>query len=171
MIKGDNIYLRYMKPSDVLDLNRWENSKENETYSEVIERPTISQILKFINSIQDIYIAKKLRYMICPSFVQEALGAIDLFSFDKEKGSAGISILIAEEKNRNKGHGGEALDLLIKHCEKDIGIKRLFCNIHKDNEVSLKLFKSKGFGKPKKDAWHDNADEMDDKEIIFLTRQ
>ncbi len=58
---------------------------------------------------------------------------------------AGIGILIKDEKDRNKGIGTEALQLLINYCFIHLNLHQLYCNISEDNKASIKLFKKQGF--------------------------
>ena len=98
------------------------------------------------NAHQDIYEAKQLRLVIS-SYSNEVLGLIDLFDFDFKNKRAGIGIVITDEASRGKGLGSEALSLLINYSFTQLQLHQLFCNISETNEISLKLFESKGFKK------------------------
>mgnify|MGYP006176370753 CR=1 FL=1 len=145
-LKGQNIYLRALEPEDLEfiytienDESIWEVSHTQTPYSRFL----IRQYLE--NAHQDIYEAKQLRLAICFTNSSEAIGLIDLFDFDPKHLRAGIGILIQQSKDRNKGIGSEALQLLIDYAFSQLQLHQLYANIGTDNEVSLQLFSKFGF--------------------------
>ena len=68
-----------------------------------------------------------------------------MFDFDPKHLRAGIGILIQQSKDRNKGIGSEALQLLIDYAFSQLQLHQLYANIGTDNEVSLQLFSKFGF--------------------------
>jgi diamine N-acetyltransferase len=158
-LKGGQIYLRALEPEDLEfihdvenDESVWEMSNTITPYSKFL----IKQYLE--NSHKDIYEVKQLRLVIS-DYSQVAIGMIDLFDFDFKSKRAGIGILVKNEGERQKGHGKEALKLLIKYCFSHLGLHQLYCNISEENKVSLKLFIDQGFEKVglKKDWNHVNG--------------
>ena len=95
---------------------------------------------------KDIYDAKQLRLVIC-SYDDAILGLIDLFDFNPTHRRAGVGILIAEEKDRGKGYGAEALELVIKYGATHLRLHQLYANISEDNMASISLFENQGFSK------------------------
>ena len=73
------------------------------------------------------------------------IGLIDIFDFDPKNKRAGIGILIKDEKNRFKGFGKEALNLLVDYCFKILHLHQVYANISETNTPSLKLFQNNGF--------------------------
>ncbi len=147
-LKGNNIYLRALEPEDLAfiytienDENIWEVSNTQTPYSKFL----IRQYLE--NAHQDIYEAKQLRLAICENQNKETIGLIDLFDFDPKNNRAGIGIVIQENKNRSKGYGKEALELLINYSFTFLNLHQLFANIGSENEISKKLFTTFGFQK------------------------
>ena len=74
-------------------------------------------------------------------------GLIDIFDFDFKNKRAGVGIVLAEAKNRGKGYGQEALDLLVNYCFTKLNLHQLYCNISENNMNSLRLFENRGFKK------------------------
>jgi diamine N-acetyltransferase len=72
---------------------------------------------------------------------------IDVFDFDFLNKRAGVGVLVKNEKDRSKGVGTEALQLLVKYCFTHLQLHQLFCNISEENKASLKLFAKQGFQK------------------------
>ena len=149
MLKGKNTQLRALEPTDLDILYKWENEIENWSLSGTLapfSRFVIEQYLAA--SHHDIYYNKQLRLMI-DSLQKDGsvqtIGCIDLFDFDPYHKRAGVGILIGEKEKRSKGHGKEALELLIEYAFNKLDLHQLFANIAADNITSLELFKKCGF--------------------------
>jgi len=146
-LKGKHIYLRALEPEDldfVFQIENdeifWELSPTQTPYS----RYVIKQYLE--NAHKDIYEVKQLRLVIS-NYKDESLGLIDFFDFDFNNKRAGIGIIIKDSKNRGKGYGAEAIELLINYGFNHLNLHQVYCNISEDNEASIKLFKSQKFEK------------------------
>ncbi|WP_111306768.1 GNAT family N-acetyltransferase [Confluentibacter sediminis] len=144
-LKGSEIYLRALEPEDLEfvyalenDESVWEISHTQTPYSKFL----IKQYLE--NAHQDIFEVKQLRLVIS-SYNNDTLGLIDIFDFDFKNKRAGIGILIKDEKDRDKGYGREALQLLINYSFSHLGLHQLYCNISEENKASIKLFTNQGF--------------------------
>lgn len=146
-MKSENLILRALEPADVDLLYEWENNTDIWHLSNTntpFSRFDLEQYI--LNSDKDIYKARQVRFMI--DLTDESnpatIGAIDLFDFDPGNKRAGVGILISEEY-RSRGLASEALDLLISYVENVLKLHQLYCNINENNEISIRLFKSKGF--------------------------
>jgi len=144
-LKGKHIYLRALEPEDLdfifeLENNEdfWELSSTQTPYS----RYVIKRYLE--NAHKDIYEVKQLRLVIS-SYKDEPLGLIDFFDFDFKNKRAGIGIIIKNSKDRGKGYGAEALELLVSYGFKHLNLHQVYCNVSEVNEASIKLFKSQKF--------------------------
>jgi diamine N-acetyltransferase len=147
MLKGKNLILRALEPSDVDLLYNWENNEKLWHLGNTVtpfSRFTLEQYI--LNSHQDIYTTKQLRLMIDKkeSGQNETIGSIDLFDFDPSNKRAGIGILITDNE-RNKGYASEALELMINYCFNTLQLHQIYCNISADNPASLRLFKKHNF--------------------------
>lgn len=146
-LKGKNIFLRALEPEDLDFVYRVENDEDIWHLSHTqtpYSRFLIKKYLK--NAHQDIYEAKQLRLVIS-NYNDEILGLIDVFECDFKNKRAGIGIVITDAKNRGKGHGKEAIGLLVNYCFEQLQLHQLFCNISEENNMSLKMFEAKGFTK------------------------
>jgi len=144
-LKGSEIYLRALEPEDLEfvyavenDESVWEISNTQTPYSKFL----IKQYLE--NAHKDIFEVKQLRLMVS-SYDSEPLGLIDIFDFDFKNRRAGIGILIKDAKDRDKGYGREALQLLINYSFSHLELHQLYCNISEENKASIKLFTNQGF--------------------------
>lgn len=144
-LKGDLVYLRALEPEDLDFLFEVEN---NESFWEVsatsvpFSRYILKQYLE--NSHRDIYEVKQLRLVICTNSGETA-GFIDIFDFDPKNRRAALGILIVPLKNRNKGYGKEALELVCKYCFTHLGLHQVYANVGEDNISSKVLFEKAGF--------------------------
>lgn len=166
MLRGENIVLRALEPSDLELVYQWENNSNIWKVSQTLSpfsRHTLSQYLA--NAHQDIFTAKQLRLMV--ELNNKAIGTIELFDFDPYNLRAGIGIWIADESERRKGYAKEALVLMIEYAFQQLHLNQLYCNIAADNNISINLFSALDFmlvGVKKK--WNKTADGWQD-ELLF----
>lgn len=146
LLSDDLIELRALEKDDLEDLYSWENDTEIWHLGNRLTPFSHFTLEKYIiSSGQDIYEARQLRLIISLKEGNISLGAIDLFDFDPYNLRAGIGILIAEKKHREKNYASRSLDILIKYAKEALGLKQLYCNILENNQRSLNLFVRKGF--------------------------
>ena len=111
-----NVTLRKPKLLDLDQLLLWENNLDNSLFSDNPVFYTRKQIKEFLNSDQDIFLDRQIRFMIDCS--GSPIGCVDLFEYDIVNSRAGVGIFI-DEKFRNMGFGTKALSLLKTICIKD----------------------------------------------------
>ncbi len=144
MLKGEWLMLRPVEIGDLEVLYRWENDPENWVHSNHLNPLSRFFLEQYIlNAENNIYSDKQLRLMVVGRDKQP-VGIIDIFDFDPHHRRAAVGIII-DKDFRNKGHGTEALRLVIQYANKTLNLKQLYCGIGTDNHVSLKLFKKQGF--------------------------
>lgn len=144
-LKGKHTYLRALEPEDLDFIHTIENDESIWKISNTITPYSKYLIKQYLDHAhKDIFEVKQLRLVICNNN-HEAIGMIDVFDFDFKNRRAGIGILVKDTQNRQKGHGKEALKLLINYCFTHLDLHQLYCNISQDNTASLSLFKSQGF--------------------------
>ena len=147
MLNGQNIYLRTIEPSDAAIMLQWENNPENWAVSNTLVPFSEHLILHYVNSAQDIFETKQLRFIICLKENDKPIGTIDLFEYDPLHRKAGVGVLIDEISERNNGYADEAVKLMIKYGFNRLNLHQLFCHIFESNEHSVKLFEKNGFEK------------------------
>ena len=166
MLKGQNISMRALEPSDLELLYDWENDSSIWKVSQTITPYSKHILAKFLeNAHLDIFTTKQLRLMIVKDGL--SIGKIELFDYDPVNSRAGIGILIAQENERRKGYAKEALKLMIEYAFKHLKINQLYCNISSSNKISLNLFSSLDFmlvGVKKK--WNKTNEGWED-ELLF----
>lgn len=144
MLKGPNIYLRTIEPSDAETLLEWENNPENWRISNTRVPFSKHLIEQYVLSAQDLFAVKQIRFIICNSTNDQPVGSVDLFDYEPIHQRIGLGILIRQE-DRNKGFGHEALDLAAHYALEGVGIRNLYCSILGDNDASRRLFEKAGF--------------------------
>ena len=138
------VTLRRPKLLDLDQLLFWENNLDNSLFSDNPIFYTTEQIKEFLNSDQDIFLDRQIRFMI--DYSGSPIGCVDLFEYDMVNSRAGVGIFI-DEKFRNMGIATKALSLLKSICNKDYFISNLHANILYTNKPSIKLFERAGFNK------------------------
>ena len=173
MLKGENILLRAMEPSDVDLLYKWENDTSIWHVSNTITPFSKHVLQQYVdNSHLDLYTTKQLRLIIDNNQNKKSIGCIDLFDFEPYHKRAGIGVLISNKDDRNKGFAKEALSLLIQYSFLRLNLHQLYCNITTDNEASIKLFTQFGFeiiGTKKQWIW--SGDDWKDEHLLQLIRK
>jgi diamine N-acetyltransferase len=157
-LKGKNITVRALEPSDADVLYKWENNMALWPVS-FTQVPFSRFILEeFVNSSHhDIYTNKQLRLMVNSSDTHETIGILDLFDFDPRNDRCGIGIYI-EEKHRKKGYALECISIIKDYCFKTLLLKQVYVHVNSDNSGSLALFEKAGFNKAcLKKSWNKTA--------------
>ena len=145
MLKGEQIYLRALEPADSDIILKWENNSDNWRVSNTLVPFSRKLIENYVNSAQDIYSIKQLRFIICLVENDKEIGAIDLFDFDPYHQKVGLGILIAEPEDRRKGYALEALKVVKEYCFNHLNLHQVYCNILSENKASIDLFEKSGF--------------------------
>ena len=83
MLNGKHIKLRALEPSDIDLLFEWENNSEVWQISDTIQPYNRFSLEQYVNSVQDIYAQKQIRFIIEELGTQKALGCVDLFDFER----------------------------------------------------------------------------------------
>lgn len=144
MLKGPDIYLRVIEPGDVDTLLNWENDPKNWRVSNTQVPFSRHLIEQYVQSAQDLFAVRQIRFMICSNESHKAIGSVDLFDYEPIHQRLGLGILI-ESAERNKGLGLQALKLVAHYALNGIGVRNLYCSILGDNAASRRLFEKAGF--------------------------
>lgn len=142
---GKKVVLRALEPEDLEflyvlenDTRLWEISGTQTPYSKHILKQYLG------NAHNDIYEVKQLRLAICNK-KGALMGLIDLFDFDPKNQRIGLGIVVLKQKDRNKGMGAEAIDLVTSFAFTSLQVRQVFANVLEDNLASIHLFKKMGF--------------------------
>ena len=149
-LSGTNTRLRAIEPVDLDLIFEWENDPANWLISNTITPFSRHVLTRYIeHAHKDIHEARQLRLMIDliddSGLAKETIGTVDLFDFDPVHERAGLGILIANQENRMKGFAYESLSIITQYAFNTLHLHQLYCNISKNNQASLNLFKKLGF--------------------------
>lgn len=146
LLKGLNISLRALEPTDLELIYFWENDPEVWKFSHTLTPFSKFVLAQYLETQHlDIYASKQLRLVVIDSN-KFPVGLIDLFEFDPKNRRAGLGILI-DVNARGKGFAKEALQLIEDYCFNHLDLTQVYANIGATNEKSLKLFESSGYEK------------------------
>lgn len=145
MLKGEKVLLRSVEPEDTDLIFEWENNRDIWHVSNTVKPFSRAMIKAYAESDQDVYAQKQLRLIIEHKETNKEMGCVDLYDFDPTHDRAGVGILIADKKYRNKGFASEAVGLIIDYAFFTLNLHQLHCAILTDNTDSLKLFQKHGF--------------------------
>ena len=145
-LKGDNIALRAVEPTDAAVLYQWENDVTIWPVSAIIEPFSKFTIEQFSEGPHDIYTQRQLRLMIVDLITNQPIGAADLYDFDPHHLRSGVGIYITETF-RGKGLAGEAIQLLLNYCFNVLLLNQVYALVNDSNSDSLALFIRNGFEK------------------------
>lgn len=144
-MKGSQIFLRALEPTDLDDLYRLENNTDTWSVSDTLvpfSKYVLEQYLQ--NAHLDIFTVKQFRFMIVENTTNQVIGTIDLFDFDPFHQRVAIGVLIDSEFRR-KGYASEALSLLEDYCFNILQIHQMYAHITSDNVESISLFEKHEF--------------------------
>lgn len=147
MWANKHIFLRPVEMADLPYLLKWENDPKNWEVSGTTAPFTEEEMINFIVEQTYFLSTGQLRLMICLNKKSLPIGAIDLFDINVEERSAGVGILIQDNKHRSKGYAKEALSTLKEISKSDLKLNRLTCSIHSNNHSSIALFTKLNFTK------------------------
>lgn len=146
-LKGKNVYLRALEPTDLDFLYELENNPDVWEISGTLTPYSKNVLQQYLeNAHRDIYEVKQLRLVVCDN-TDRTVGLLDIFDFDPKNLRAGIGILILKANERNKGVGGEALRVASNYLFSSLNLHQLYANILEGNMPSIKLFEKNGFKK------------------------
>lgn len=146
LLKGENISLRALEPTDLELIYYWENDPQVWEVSHTLAPFSKFVLTQYLETQHlDIYASKQLR-LVAVDCNKVPVGLIDLFEFDPKNRRAGLGILI-DVNARGKGFAKEALQLMEDYCFNHLDLAQIYANIGTSNKTSLKLFESLGYEK------------------------
>lgn len=168
MLKGENIYLRALEPSDLEFLYQCENDVTVWGVTNTHQPFSKDTLQKYMDNIGDIYSDKQLRLVICKNVDNNPIGCVDFFDFEPLHKRAGIGILILSDE-RGKGYAKEALEITNAYAKSGLLIHQVYANVESNNEKSLQLFKTSGFKEcGVKEKWNRTSKGWNDEIMLQL---
>ncbi|MFN5621933.1 MAG: GNAT family N-acetyltransferase [Flavobacteriales bacterium] len=130
--------IRQLTIQDFELVYRWENREELWKISDESGPYSREQIETFMQRCL-VEPFGEIRRWIIETTAREPLGIIDLFDINWSVKSAGMGIMITEEKDRRKGHAHRALTQVLRILEQE-NWRVVRALIHEENIASRNLF-------------------------------
>ena len=73
------------------------------------------------------------------------IGNCGIHEVDQLRQCADVGLFIGDEENRNKGYGGEALNLLLDYCFDYLNLNNVLLKVFSFNERAINCYKKVGF--------------------------
>lgn len=145
-LTDSTIGLRAVEPGDIDLMYSWENDPAVWRVSNTVAPCSRHALERFVEQQQYGPIQSGEQRLMIQTCDGVTVGCIDLFEIDLLNSRAGVGILIHGEEHRRKGYSQKALHLLEEYSRDTLRLNQLWCNIAADNEASIRLFRSAGFG-------------------------
>lgn len=142
----DEVFLRTLHNNDLENTHLWHSGQE-------IYRSLVGSFRYVSQDAEKGLLEKKAEYskdeinlVVCLVSNDQAIGLIPVCEIDWIPRQGHLTgFLIDDPEHQGKGHGAKSLNLMLKHCIKDLGLNRIWSHILIENEISLKVFKKCGF--------------------------
>ena len=155
MLESKTYRLRAVEPGDLDRLMVWENDSSTWWLGSVTAPFSRALLERYIESGQDIYADKQIRFMLDSKFGHEwaTVGAVDIYDFDPRNLRAGVGIIV-DENHRRSGHASNGLNLLKSYAFKHLSLHQLYAEVPVSNTASVRLFQNSGYvAGEKKSDW------------------
>ena len=163
LFQSERIYLRKMTSEDVDVYHKWRNDVEvMRTTSPSMDVFTWDDTNGFVNQVI-LHASTSKSYMIVDSQTNRPIGITFLIQIDLKNRNAECIIDIGEKEYWGKGHGGEALKLLLDYAFLEMNLHRVSLRVFSFNEKAIKLYERLGFKQEgisrqflfREGKWHD----------------
>lgn len=145
ILKGERIYLRKVRFSDVTDqYHRWMNDPEVNRYLETrFSHQSREKIESYVRTMEtdpdSVFLAIVLKNK------DTHIGNIKIGPMNWSHRFADISLFIGEKGCWGKGYGTEAIDLVVTYAFNALNLHKVTAGFYADNIGSIKAFRKAGF--------------------------
>ena len=144
-LSGERLQLAIVRRQDVSMYTAWINTPDiNRTLPQ--RRPVPREEMEgIVDHIVNMKPEDGLNLGIWLKEPTRLLGNIGLNSINRKDRHAVLSMYIGEVTDRSKGYGGEAVRLMLDHAFSNMGLRKVWINLHSFNGPSYQAAKSLGF--------------------------
>jgi RimJ/RimL family protein N-acetyltransferase len=154
MLKGEKVFLRPMKPEDVLRQHHFDQDVEIYGLDCAYPRPAP------LERAQAFYDNRTQRDPNLAPFAIEAdgqyIGYCSLMHLQDRYGNLELGIMIGDRQYWGQGYGRDAVKLLLHYGFHYLGARRIHLTTHAKNERAIRCYLACGFveeGRPRKVLW------------------
>ncbi len=76
---------------------------------------------------------------------EEPVGVVSLTNISHANASADLSVIVGDEKDRDKGLGTEAIRILLGYAFEELGLNRVALSVFEFNEAAIHAYEKLGF--------------------------
>ena len=143
MMRGSKVSLAPLRDEDVAPLFEWINDRElvvlNAPYKPVHERDHV-RWFDAIRERDDVAI-----FGIRLNEDDSLIGSCQLSAWIRCTACADLQIRIGVPDGRGRGHGTEAVGLLVEHAFRDLALRRVQLHVFADNAAAIRCYEKAGF--------------------------
>lgn len=144
MLRGNRVYLRPIRKTDLDMLNNWKNDEEVYRYLGGGFRPiSQDQQEKWLDNMIDLT-GNDRRFMISAQ-EGKTVGMAGLYNIDWINRTCEIGVYIGELESRGNGYASEACDLLEEYAFSLLNLRKIKLKVVSDNEKALKMWQKLGY--------------------------
>jgi RimJ/RimL family protein N-acetyltransferase len=146
MLKGEKVFLRPVRRTDISLFLKWFNDPEVTQYLGIYLPMTEMAEAKWIEGLTD-RVGTDIALVIeaIEGAGSKPIGNIGLHQLNPKDHFAIFGIAIGEKDYWSKGYGTEAARLILKYGFEQLNLHRISSNVFSFNERSLKLHRKVGF--------------------------
>jgi RimJ/RimL family protein N-acetyltransferase len=138
-------YLRALESTDLDLVHKWHNDMElyealGGTFHFASKDAESEWLLK-----KSKFTADQINLAICLKKNSRHIGNIYLRDINWISGTAELHIFIGEKNLRGKGHGTDAINLLLQYAFMELGLRKIYLHVLEDNSVAISTYKKCGF--------------------------
>jgi RimJ/RimL family protein N-acetyltransferase len=143
MLKATNTTLGPLRPDDAPTLFDWINDRDDVLFNAPYRPVTWPEHLAWFDAVQRS--KDTALFAIRDRATQALVGTCQLTGIHPVHRSAELRIRIGRAANRGKGHGTEAVRLLLDFAFRDLNLHRVWLHVFADNDRAIRVYQKCGF--------------------------
>ena len=126
------LYARWYGDEEVWRLTSW--------MAEPMHRAAVERLFedREVSSLDD-------SFAIHEEGEEEPIGIISLMNLSEANASADLSVIVGEAKDRDRGLGTEAIQVILRYAFEDLGLNRVGLSVFEFNEAAISTYENLGF--------------------------
>jgi len=160
MLRGERLTLRAVERTDLPAIHAMRNNADLEglVYGAPIPHSMAELETQFESELA-IPVDQRADYKFVIDEAGAVVGRCDLFDIDRVSGTARIGVTV-DAGHQDAGIGTETVMLLLRYAFRDLGLRRVWCDILADNKRSIRMCEKCGLreeGLLRAHYWYDGA--------------
>ncbi|MFW5983393.1 MAG: GNAT family N-acetyltransferase [bacterium] len=142
-IESKDLYIRPLNESDLDRTHEWMHRPDINKKIGVKIPFTKDEQIKWFNQLQNDN--TKVVFAVCRKESGTHIGNISIDNIDLRHKNARFSIFIADQNNRGKGFGKEALSLIEDYAFNVLNLHKIWCKTDADDPQVIRFYKNSGY--------------------------